>query len=267
MESTSRTTSEKDKPIAATKGEPPADLRTSEGHRKRLREKFLQSGLDGFHDYEVIEMLLTLATPRKDCKPAAKAAMKKFGTLQAVIEASSKSLQEVSGIGPANIFGIRLIKAVADRYLRQRMIHTDPLSNSKALFDYLNMRIRDKDKECFEAVFLDAKNRAVAAQTLFSGTLTSSAVYPREVVKIALAHGAAAVIFAHNHPSGDPAPSREDIAITRQLFFACRVVGITVHEHLIIGKCGYFSFADNGLMAGLGRELAEREESVHGGFD
>ena len=224
------------------------------GHRKRLREKFLDSGLAGFHDYEVVELLLTLAMPRKDCKDAAKAAMKQFKTLQGVLEASPKALCEVPGIGPKNLLGIKLIKAVADRYLEKRLLHKDALNNSKELFEYLYHRIRDKTRECFNVVFLDAKNRVVATETLFEGTLTASSVYPREVVLAALNQHAAALIFAHNHPSGDPQPSREDIAITRQLVFACKVVGITVHEHLIIGNNRYFSFADEGYISRMNRE-------------
>ena len=226
-----------------------------EGHRQRLREKFLASGLSGFHDYEVIELLLTLATPRKDCKVAAKAALKHFKTLQGVLEASPKALCEVSGIGPKNLLGIKLIKAVADRYLEKRLIRKDPLNNSKELFDYLYHRIREKNRECFNVVFLDAKNKVITTETLFEGTLTASSVYPREVVLSALNHNAAALIFAHNHPSGDPKPSPDDFSITRQLVFACKVMGITVHEHLIIGDNRYFSFADEGHIARMNREF------------
>lgn len=225
-----------------------------EGHRKRLRDKFLNTGLSGFHDYEVIELLLTLATPRKDCKDAAKAALKKFKTFQGVIEASPKSLCEVAGIGPKNIFGIKLIKAAADRYLEKRIIHKDPLNNSKELFDYLYHSLGNKRRECFNAVFLDAKNRIIAAETLFEGTLTASSVYPREVILAALDHHAAALIFAHNHPSGDPKPSQEDIAITRRLVFAFRGIGITIHEHIVIGNNCYFSFADEGYISRMNRE-------------
>jgi DNA repair protein RadC len=225
-----------------------------EGHRQRLRDKFLTSGLSGFHDYEVIELLLTLATPRKDCKDAAKAALKRFKTLQGVLEASGKDLCEVAGIGPKNMLGIKLIKAVGDRYLKGKLVEKDPLNNSQELFDYLYHSIRDKSRECFNVIFLDAKNRVISTETLFEGTLTASSVYPREVAIAALNHRAAALIFAHNHPSGDPEPSAEDVAITRQLVFACKVLGITVHEHLIIGNNRYFSFADQGYIARMNRE-------------
>jgi len=239
---------------------PASKRHKGEGHRQRLRERFLESGLAGFHDYEVVELLLTLVTPRKDCKDAAKAAMRSFKTLQGVLEASPKELCRVEGIGPKNLLGIKLIKAVGDRYLKKKLIEKDPLNNSKELFDYLYHSIRDKTRECFNVIFLDAKNRALASETLFEGTLTASSVYPREVVIAALHHHAAALIFAHNHPSGDPQPSEEDIGITRRLVFACRVVGITVHEHLIIGSNRYFSFADQGYIARMNREFDQQSE-------
>jgi DNA repair protein RadC len=206
-----------------------------EGHRQRLRERFLNSGLEGFHDYEVIELLLTLATPRKDCKDAAKAALAKFKTLQGVLEASHYELGKITGIGPKNSFGLKLVKAVSDRYREKKLIHKDPLSNSQELFDYLNHHIGDKTREYFKIIFLDSKNRVIATETHSKGTLTASSVYPREVICSALANKAAALIFAHNHPSGDPQPSSEDVAITRQLVYAGKVMGLTVHEHLVIG--------------------------------
>ena len=226
----------------------------SAGHRQRLRSKFLSSGLDGFHDYEVIELLLTLGTPRKDCKQAAKAALKRFKTLQGVLEATAEELGRVDGIGPKNLIGIKLIQSVAQRYLSGKMESKNPLNNSKELFDYLYFSMRDKKRERFKVIFLDAKNKVIATETLFKGTLTASSVYPREIVRTALNHQAAALIFAHNHPSGDPKPSKEDIAITKRLIFACRVMGITVHEHIVIGYNRYYSFADEGHIAQLNRE-------------
>ena len=226
-----------------------------EGHRKRLREKFLSSGLAGFHDYEVIELLLTLGTPRKDCKPAAKAALRRFKSLQGVFEASKEELCRVEGIGPKNVFGIKLIRAVAQRYLEKKLLGKETIHNSKDLINYLNAYIRDRNRESFVMILLDAKNRVLATQTLSEGTLTASSVYPREVVRTALEHHAAAVIFAHNHPSGDTKPSHEDISITRQLVLACKVMGIQVHEHLIIGGDGHFSFADEGRLNRMKMEL------------
>ncbi len=233
---------------------PKAKEHKGAGHRKRLRDKFLKSGLSGFHDYEVIELLLTLGTPRRDCKPAAKALFKRFKSLQGVFEASPRELNEVKGIGPKNQLGLRLIKAVSDRYLNAAVIHKDPVNNSRELVAYLTANMRDKNRECFKVVYLDAKNKVLDTETLFRGTLTASSVYPREVVRAALDHHAAALIFAHNHPSGDPQPSKEDMAITRQLVFACRVMGMTVHEHVIIGQDTYFSFADQGYLKRIDQE-------------
>jgi DNA repair protein RadC len=225
------------------------------GHRQRLRQRFLTAGLDGFLDYEVIELLLTLATPRKDCKTAAKLALKKFKTLQGVLEADPRELQEVPGIGPINMLGIKLIKAVSDRFLAKKVVGKNAITNSRDLYTYLNGVIRDKTRECFMAIFLDSKNRVLSMDTLFEGTLTASGVYPREVIRAALQHHAAALIFAHNHPSGEPRPSAEDVAVTRQLVFAGRVMGITVHEHLIIGENRYYSFADQGHLARMNSEF------------
>ena len=238
-----------------------ASSHQGEGHRKRLREKFLSSGLAGFHDYEVIELLLTLGTPRKDCKPAAKAALNRFKSLQGVFEASKEELCRVEGIGPKNVFGIKLIKAVAQRYLEKKLLGKETIHNSKDLINYLNSYIRDRNRESFVMILLDAKNRVLATQTLSEGTLTASSVYPREVLRTALEHHAAAVIFAHNHPSGDTKPSHEDISITRQLVFACKVMGIQVHEHLIIGGDGHFSFADEGRLNQMRMELEKYTSS------
>ena len=226
-----------------------------EGHRQRLRERFLSAGLDGFQDYEVIELLLTLGTPRKDCKEMAKSALARFKTLQGVMEASIAELCEVDGIGPKNSFGLKLIKAVSDRYLEKKLINKKAVSNSKELFDYLYHNIRDKVREHFKIIFLDSKNRVISTETHSKGTITASSVYPREVLDSALRHKAAALIFAHNHPSGDPKPSPEDFAITQQLVFSGKVMGITVHEHIIIGDNCYYSFADQGHIARMGREF------------
>jgi DNA repair protein RadC len=229
-----------------------------EGHRKRLRERFLKNGLNGFHDYEVIELLLSLNTPRKDCKPSAKQLLERFKTLPAVLEAQESSLCETEGVGPANSLGIKLIKAVADRYLEQKIISRDVVTNPKDLIEYLNQSIAHKTKEVFAAVFLNAKNRVLASEILFEGTLTSSSVYPREVIVSALKHNAAAAIFAHNHPSGDLKPSASDIRITRDLFFALRFSGIVVHEHIILSNEGHYSFADKGYISQLNKEFEQR---------
>lgn len=234
------------------------------GHRKRLRERFFAGGLAGFHDYEVIELLLTLNTPLKDCKDTAKALLKEFKSFQAVLEADVDDLCRVPGVGPVNSLGIRLIKAVADRYLETRVIERDVVNNPDDLVDYLNHTIGFKGREHFVGIFLDAKNRVLASKILFSGSLSASAVYPREVVIKALQHQAAAVIFAHNHPSGDVTPSASDKDITRKLLFALGVVGITVHEHLIVGSQGVYSFAAQGLIARFQKEFNATDDHGRG---
>jgi len=230
-----------------------------EGHRKRLREKFSKSGIKGFHDYEVIELLLSLNTPRKDCKDSAKLLLKKFKTLQGVFEAGTSDLCKVKGVGTANSFGIQLIKQIADRYLENKIIYKDVVKNPDDLYQYLNQIIGHKTKEMFAGVFLDAKNRVLTSQILFQGTLTTSSVYPREVIKDALQHNAAAVIFAHNHPSGDIEPSQSDIKITKDLLFALKYVGIVLHEHMIIGSEGFYSFAANGLILKFNKEFVQSQ--------
>lgn len=225
------------------------------GHRERLRERFLNGGLEGFHDYEVVELLLSLNTPRKDCKQSAKALLKRFKSFQGVLEAGDKQLCEISGVGPLNSLGIRLIKAVADRYLEHKIVSKDVVSNSTDLLEYLNLTMGHKNKEVFCAVFLDAKNCVLTSKILFEGTLTTSSVYPREVIISALQHNAAAVIFAHNHPSGNAEPSQSDIDITRKLFFALKYIGILLHEHMIIGNQGNYSFAAHGLISQFNKDF------------
>jgi DNA repair protein RadC len=229
-----------------------------EGHRSRLRERFFAGGLDGFHDYEVVELLLTLGTPRKDCKETAKAALRRFKSLQGVFEASGPELEEIPGIGSKNSFGIRLVKAAADRYFRSRVQEGKTLGTAGEVREYLKCSIGNRPRECFMVIFLNAKNRVLDTQILFEGTLTASAVYPREVVRAALGHHAASLIFVHNHPSGDPSPSRADMNITRRLIFACRVMDLTVHEHLIVGRDGYYSFAEQGHIARMDSEAKIR---------
>lgn len=183
--------------------------------------------------------------------------LKRFDTLQGVLEASSAELMRVKGVGPVNLFGIRFIKAVAERYLKKKVIGKDAVRNSGDLLDYLYLNMQDKDRELFLVIFLNAKNQILACETLFEGTLTCSSVYPREVIKAAISRQAAALIFVHNHPSGDPHPSSDDMAITRRLCFACNAIGITVHEHIVIGDTRHYSFADHGHIAEFNREYGE----------
>ncbi|OGL39977.1 MAG: hypothetical protein A2042_00345 [Candidatus Schekmanbacteria bacterium GWA2_38_11] len=219
-----------------------------EGHRKRLRDKFLNSGLNGFHDYEIIELLLTLGTPRKDCKEQAKEAIEKFKSLRGVLEADIEELQEIKGIGSHNVFGIKLIKEVAKESLKERLSEKPLVTSSKDLFDYLYLSMRGLKMELFKVIFLNTKNRILEIEDLFKGTLNSSSVYPREIIQRSITLNAASLIFIHNHPSGDPQPSEKDREITRELVSAGNIMKIKILDHIIIGDNHYFSFADEGLV-------------------
>jgi len=223
-------------------------LGKGEGHRKRLREKFLKCGLSGFLDYEIIELLLTLGTPRKDCKEQAKEVLKEFKSLRAVLEADEHELRRIKGIGSHNIFGIKLVHEVSRRFLKDKMMSKPYGRSSKEVFDYLYHSLRDLKKEKFKVLFLDPKNQIIEEKTLFEGTVDSSVVYPREIMKDALRYDASSLIFAHNHPSGDPGPSLCDKEITKELVFAARLMQLKVLDHIIIGNNCYFSFADQGLI-------------------
>ncbi|MBA7631518.1 hypothetical protein ES703_39050 [subsurface metagenome] len=218
------------------------------GHRKRLREKFIKSGLAGFHDYEVIELLLTLGSPRKDCKQQAKETLKKFKTLRGVLQASPRELQEIDGIGPHSAFGIKLVQEVAREFLKQKIIDKPVYKSAKEIFDYLYYSMRDLKKEVFKAIYLNSQNQIIDTTDLSEGTISSSAISPREVMENAIRYHAASLIFAHNHPSGNPEPSASDKDLTRDLVYAGSIMRIKVLDHVIIGGNKYFSFAGEGLI-------------------
>ena len=222
--------------------------RKGAGHRGRLRQKFLSGGFERFSDEEVVEFLLTLGTPRGDLKPSARKALTHFGSLSDVLSAPMEKLTEIKGIGPKNALYLKLVHQVAGRYLRDRAEGKPFFGSSQAVFDYLFHTMRDLKREIFKVLFLNRKNELIHDQDVFFGTLTGSAVYPREILTLALEHRAAGLVFVHNHPSGDPAPSAEDRKLTRDLIWASRLLSIQVVDHLIIGHNRYYSFADQGLI-------------------
>jgi len=224
------------------------EAKSQEGHRERLRQKFLKSGLAGFHDYEIVELLLTLGLPWKDRKIQAKEAIEKFKTVRGVLQAPPEELQKIKGITLYNVFVIKFVQKVAQEFLKEQILEAPSCKSSREVFDYLNLSMRDLPKETFKVMFLTAQNRVIEVEDLFEGTLTASAVYPREIIKSAIKHNAAALIFAHNHPSGDPEPSDNDKQITRDLVFAGNLMQMKVLDHIIIGDNRYFSFADKGLI-------------------
>jgi len=228
----------------------------NEGHRKRLREKFTKSGLAGFHDYEIVELLLTLGQPRRDCKNQAKEAIKCFKGLCGVLEASSAELEAIPGIGPANSFGIRLVREVSGQYLKEKILDKPYYNSTQAVFDYLYQSMRGLKKEVFRVLYLDSQNKLLETEDLFCGTVNASAVFAREVMAAAIKHHATALICVHNHPSGSTVPSQDDKAITRELILASSVMQLKVLDHLIIGDNRYFSFAAQGLIQRYEAEVA-----------
>jgi len=224
------------------------EAKRHEGHRKRLRERFTQSGLTAFLDYEIVELLLTLGTPRKDCKPQAKEAITRFKTLRGVLEAPPDELRRIKGITAHNVFVIKFMQEITREFLKEQVLDKPYCRSSREVFDYLYHSMRDLKKEIFKVMFLDSQNRVVVIEDLFEGTLNASAIYPREIIQGAVKHNAAALIFVHNHPAGNPQPSDNDKRMTQNLVFAGNIMQIKVLDHIIIGENRYFSFADAELI-------------------
>lgn len=204
------------------------------GHRKRLRERFLNSGLEGFLDYEIVELLLTLGTPMKDCKPMAKEAIKKLKSLSGVINAPLIELQKIKGIGPSNAFGLKLFKSIAERLAREKLPKKISLDSTKKVADYLINKIGSKKKEYFVVLYLNARNQLVYEEVVSIGTLNAHLEHPREIFKPAIDYLAASIIVAHNHPSGNAEASEDDIEIFSDLKKVGEIIGIVVLYSLII---------------------------------
>lgn len=217
------------------------------GHRKRLRERFLQLGFDGFLNYEIVELLLTLGTPMKDCKQMAKEAINKFKGLQGVLDASIEELQEIDGIGPSNAFGIKLFQAVSKQYAKGKIPTKTLLDSPEAVVAYLREKIGREKKEHFVILYLDTRNKLIDDDVSI-GTINASIVHPREVFKKVIRANSAQVIVGHNHPSGDPEPSEEDIQITKRLAEAGKLLGIELIDHVIVCPGGHLSLREHGLI-------------------
>ena len=224
------------------------DLPKGAGHRKRLRQRFLQSGLDGFLDYEIVELLLTLGTPRRDCKQMAKDVIKEFRGLRGVLNASLEELQKIKGIGPSNAFGVKLFQAVSERLAREQLLEKSILDSADAVANYLQKSIGREKKEHFVMLSLNVRNQLVKTSRISTGSLTASVVHPRDVFKEAIQASAAHIIIAHNHPSGDPEPSPEDVALTRRLSDAAKIVGIELLDHVIVTNNSFSSMKKQNLM-------------------
>jgi DNA repair protein RadC len=211
------------------------------GHRERLRERFASAGHGALPDYELLELLLFRLIPRADTKPVAKALLARFGTLAEVLGAPVNLLQEVKGIGPAVALDLKVIAAAAQRMVLSDLKGREVLSSWPQVLDYCKAAMAFEPREQFRILFLDKKNALIADEVQQTGTVDHTPVYPREVVRRALELSATAIILVHNHPSGDPTPSRADIEMTKEIVESGKRLGISVHDHIIIGKKGYAS--------------------------
>ena len=236
-----------------------------EGHRKRLREKFLEHGLDKFTDEEIVELLFTLATPRRDCKQTARDTLKHFGSLAAVLEAPVEELVAVDGVGPTNAFGVRLVHAIARKFLRDKIIREDYIDSFDAVLDYFTHALRDQKTESFHVLFLNSQNAILHEERLSVGSPNHVALAPRQVMEKALFHSATTVALAHNHPGGDPAPSEQDKALTRELVYTARLLDLWVREHLIIAAEGHYSFWKKGLIQKYENDFDDFHNRLLGG--
>ncbi len=218
------------------------------GHRERLRRRFRDAGADALPDYELLELVLFRAVPRRDTKPLAKAIIARFGSFAEALNAPEELLREVPGLGEAALTELKLVRAASLRLLRGEILERPLLGSWAQVLDYCRASMGFEAKEQFRILFLDKRNQIIADEIQQEGTVDHTPVYVREVVKRALELSSTAIVLVHNHPSGDPTPSRADIEMTKQIVAAAQNLGITVHDHIIVGKHGHASFRGLGLL-------------------
>ncbi len=230
-------------PMPTKASDPPDQPETPHyhGHRERLRERFHSAGPDALSDYELLEMVLFAAQPRRDMKPLAKSLLKTFGSFAEVIHAPETRLHEIAGMGDASITQLKLIAAAASRITKGELKARTALSSWNDVIDYCRTTMAFADKEQFRLLFLDKRNQLISDEVQQVGTVDHTPVYPREVIKRALELSATALILVHNHPSGDPTPSQADIHMTKAIIDIAKPLGISVHDHIIVGKNGHAS--------------------------
>lgn len=239
-------------PAAASQAAMPADPQSSaigsEGHRARMRQRLLAAGPEALADHEMLEMMLFIALPRRDTKPIARALLVRFGSFGGVIGAPVQELLAIDGLGEAGAAAIKLVQAASQRLLRHRAAEQPLLSSWDRMFDYLTAVMAQERIEQFRVLFLDTRNRLIADEVQGRGTIDRAPAYPREVVKRCLELNAAAILLAHNHPSGEPTPSREDITMTAEIVKAATALGIRVVDHVVVGKGRCLSFRQERLL-------------------
>ncbi|MEM1134069.1 MAG: DNA repair protein RadC [Pseudomonadota bacterium] len=218
------------------------------GHRARLRQRLLDQDDTALLDHEVIEYLLALAIPRRDTKPLAKALIARFGTLAAVLTADSRTLMQVPGLGETSVAALKIAQVSALRLLREPVVNQPVIGSWQALLDYLRADMAHLTVERVRILYLNSRNMVISDEKMSDGSVDEAAIYTRQVIQRALELGAVSLIMVHNHPSGNPSPSRQDIAITRDISEAGRRLNISVHDHIIIGRDGHFSMKAEGLI-------------------
>lgn len=218
------------------------------GHRQRLRQRFIEQGLDGFQDYEALELLLQFVARQKDMKPAAKALIAKFGSFKNTLDAPIAALQSVPDVGPAGVVLLHAVKQAAARYLQQQSRERFKPEDPQALIEYCIVRMGAEPNEVFRVICLDSNFAIVGEEEVAQGTVNQAAVFPRRVMEIALAVRATTLVFAHNHPDGNVTPSDADKALTRALVLAAKTLGISVYDHLVVSRDAAFSFREHGLL-------------------
>lgn len=228
--------------------EPNATVHGAEGHRARMRDRLLTAGPDALADHEMLEMVLFLALPRRDTKPIARALLSSFDGFGAVIAAPPAELTRIEGLGEAGTAALKLVQAAALRLLRARVMERPVLSNWDRLIEYLLAGLGHEKTEQVRVLFLDNRNRLLSDEVMGRGTVNHAPVYPREIVRRALELGATALVLAHNHPSGDPTPSRDDLAMTREVRQACEALRVALHDHVVVGGGRWVSFRAEGLL-------------------
>jgi DNA repair protein RadC len=221
---------------------------TYNGHRSRLRERFTAAGLDSFADHEALELLLTFCIARKDTKPAAWALIKRFGSLRGVLDAKAEELGEVSGIGKQSVLFLNLQRALIRKYFLEQTKENKKIESAADIIDFCRASLQGCGDEVFEVIFLTARNDFICAERLASGSLQNADVSPRKIIERALSRRAAGLIFAHNHPSGEPSPSAADIELTKTLSRLAASLGIKVLDHVIVGQGKIFSIKQNSFI-------------------
>jgi len=217
-------------------------------HRERIKNRYKTKGLNAFHDYEVLELVLTYAVLRKDVKPLAKKLLAHFGSFHAVLEAPLESLQSIPGIGEHTALLLKLVRDCSDYYLNKKIDRREILSSPEDLYKYCRSTMSHLHDEHFRVLYLNVKNEIIYNEIIQTGTVDQTAVYPRKIIDHALKNNASALIFVHNHPSGCPKPSMHDKEITRKLTQAADYFSIRIHDHIIVGNRGYYSFREEGLL-------------------